>query len=456
MASIIGELKSTLSTVYVDTARAVLHRLERAGVPQTIDAERAVFQRLSSTQSAARYESSSENVLTAPPSLMPEGPWLGDQEMVAVRACSAKLAEHAAASLPYWAPFPAPVGPLLGPGVGVPQYAEDASGWVARMIVAPALYHHLALLPRVDQADDATARAFAEDVLAVVTATDLRYLVTLPFSGIYMGESDPITVGDVTVRSLSSVEQGAIFQQRARFTSLMLDFGEVPYSALELRVSGPRTEQHLTVCDRIPALTTAFQLHGYEISGRFAIERSDPPWVRDGQGHFPSGLPRRSWPADADAEFSANDLEAIVKTAKLLERHHVSEPASAQDLALHRFAAGLARESHADGVVDFTIALEALLLPYDENARHGDLGYRFRVHGAHYLAEDPAERRDVWKQLKGIYETRSRLVHGGKYPVKGEIVKIHDLARDFARRGLLRALVEGFPTSQMFTDMALS
>jgi hypothetical protein len=84
---------------------------------------------------------------------------------------------------------------------------------------------------------------------------------------------------------------------------------------------------------------------------------------------------------------SSRDLRAGNRAARM-------RPSPPKDLTLHRFFAGVARKgvtdfhpggadrNAADAVLDFTIALEALLLPYDEKARHGDLGYRFRVHGA--------------------------------------------------------------------------
>jgi hypothetical protein len=36
---------------------------------------------------------------------------------------------------------------------------------------------------------------------------------------------------------------------------------------------------------------------------------------------------------------------------------------------LHRFSTALARDAYADGVLDLTIALEALLLPYDGSTK---------------------------------------------------------------------------------------
>jgi hypothetical protein len=45
-----------------------------------------------------------------------------------------------------------------------------------------------------------------------------------------------------------------------------------------------------------------------------------------------------------------------------------------------------------DGILDLAIALESLLLPYDEDARRGDLAYRFRIHGGYFLSKTKSER----------------------------------------------------------------
>lgn len=142
---------------------------------------------------------------------------------------------------------------------------------------------------------------------------------------------------------------------------------------------------------------------------------------------------------------------------------HLTIEWTTDDLALHRFFAGEARRgttdllpgladrNAADAILDFTIALEALLLPYDGNARHGDLGYRFRIHGAHFIADSIPERQTTARQLSTIYSMRSRLVHGGRYPTSEEIKS----ARDLARRGLLRAVNDSFPDAETFNRRTL-
>ena len=131
------------------------------------------------------------------------------------------------------------------------------------------------------------------------------------------------------------------------------------------------------------------------------------------------------------------------------------EPRSERDLALHRYLSGAARSISANALLDLVITLEAILLPYDEYARHGDLSYRFRMHGAHYLACDSEDRTNVFRQLDNLYSLRSRLVHGGKYPDQAEV----DLARTTASRlatvGLLRAVNTSFPTAAEFRCILL-
>ncbi|MFJ5989307.1 hypothetical protein [Lentzea sp. NPDC092896] len=414
-----------------------------------------MIERASPTEWGGTLLTEAANALSFWHPSLPEPPWLNDEEVTAIRDCSAQLVELDHAKLPFWAPIPASEGYLVRLG-GAPSFGDDPTGWVMRSIVVPALHHHLAMLPSVAHADETSALVFADEVLQVATANDLRYIISVPLSGVYVDGADALSVGEVKVRSLSPYEQGAIFDERGGVTSMMTHFNEIPYTVLELHLSGPRHEQGVWRHDRVSPLTTALQLLGHQVRGRFAVERASPPWVFDGRPHQPLILPQRSRGASEATYLTAEDLSAIVTTAKRLERYHISEPTSARDLAVHRFVTGLARDSYADGVLDFTIALEALLLPYDENARRGDLGYRFRVHGAHYLSEHADDRHTLAKQLSSIYEMRSRLVHGAKYPDKTQIMAAHALAYDFARRGLLRAVREDFPTAAMFNEMVLS
>jgi len=75
--------------------------------------------------------------------------------------------------------------------------------------------------------------------------------------------------------------------------------------------------------------------------------------------------------------------------------------------------------------------------------------------GTLYLAEQPGHRDAIAKQLSDLYNLRSRLVHGGSHPDAAQITSARDSADEFARRGLLRAVEQGFPTAATFKELVL-
>jgi len=143
------------------------------------------------------------------------------------------------------------------------------------------------------------------------------------------------------------------------------------------------------------------------------------------------------------------------QTATLLEQFRLDTPERPAELALQRFALGCGRSDAIDSILDFVIALEALLLPYDPGTRFADLSYRFRVHGAHFIAGSKEQRRSVFRALNKLYEIRSRIVHGDNYPDAEEAIAAANEARGLAARGLLKAVHHGFPDPPLFNRMVL-
>lgn len=384
-------------------------------------------------------------------------PWLTERERAAVDRCGAMIAEAAKQTLPFLAAFGHLGWPLIesvtDPGPS-PDYEHDPGGWVTHFIVLPALQWHLEALTSVNRADEVAALAFADETLRVAQDDRLRYRVLVPLSGIYLdtAEGDVVSEGDISLHRLSEAEQGELFEQLNKPFVFSMRHANQPLVSLELRVSGPRTVHYMPSVDRALSLVTAFQLSGFPVAGHYCSHYSDPVWVSPGVPHMPLTLPSQT---NKLSVLTASDFLEIIATGKRLDGYNMAQPRSPRDLALHRFVAGMARQNDADAVLDFAIALEALLLPYDQSARRGDLGYRFRIHGAHYLADGPVERQEFAKQLSDIYELRSRLVHGRKYPDPAEIAAARDRACEFARRGLRRAVCEGFPAIEEFHRMVL-
>lgn len=453
-----SELHEALAELFVAAAAALAHRLTTAKAPFTMHVGSTVVQREDRAGWSTDQRPVTRNALKISFSSRRCAPWLGEEELVLVRRCAAGIFASTRTTLPFWSPFEGPIWPFFrsldDPADEPSDFQRNPVEWVTRHLVLPALLHHLEELPSVDQADDEAARAFADDVLRVAAATDLHYVIVVPLSGTHLDPAEPgeLTEGDTSVRPLSDIEQGALFEERGGLSPASLGRLEPPTLGLEIHASGPRNAQNLPYGKGAASLVAALQLHGYPVAGSVAIDRTDPAWVFPGGTQVPLVLPGRS---DKSAVLTSAGFSAVVATAKLLDRYNIGQPTSPQDLSLHRFVSGTARDNDTDAVLDFTIALEALLLPYDENTRRGDLGYRFRIHGAHYLAEGMGQRQAVAKQLSGIYGMRSQLVHGGKYPDANKIKSTRDTAHDLARRGLLRAVTQGFPSAETFNRAVL-
>jgi hypothetical protein len=263
------------------------------------------------------------------------------------------------------------------------------------------------------------------------------------------------------VRKLSPLERGDIFRQHNVYSKELDSViygvrrsGLLPTHVIEFRVkwsreNAPRIDSHerTALC--------AFYLYGFSLAGPGMLTLSIlPTWNSFGRSGAPvpmktiiDGIPPK--------ELTESDISEIHATLTALGSYDLHAPTDPHALALHRFFEGSGRDNQVDALLDYTIALECLLLPYDRGTRQADLSYRFRLHGAHFIAETAAERQAVWDQLKAIYELRSRLVHGSRYPVYDEIRTNLDTARDLAQRGLLRALRSGFPTAEEFNRLTL-
>jgi hypothetical protein len=203
----------------------------------------------------------------------------------------------------------------------------------------------------------------------------------------------------------------------------------------------------------IPKILTALQLHQIDLAGPGILAtQALPPWASFGISMRP--IPIRSDPIGSRTITRAQFEEAC-RTAVLLERYHLDSPDRPSELALHRFTLGCGRIDASDALLDFAIALEALLLPYDRETRSADLSYRFRVHGALFITDSHLERRSIFRALRTLYDFRSRLVHGADYPEPTELLAAASDAKRLAAGGLLKAVRNGFPDAAEFGRMVL-
>jgi hypothetical protein len=456
VASVPDQIRASLAALFLEFAATIARRFQQLGTPLTLP-----VQRLTVTRHDSGWGTSSRtedvNVLQSEIALIHASPLVGVHETSSLFECAAGLGREFSETLPFASPDARLPSPLVesvaatNSPVAMPSYEENPVEWIVYSLILPALKRHLTDITNLALADQVAAEKFADSVMKVANDTKLWSCAVLPLSGIDLSriESGKITVGNVTIQRLTEPQQSKWLED-AR--SLLPPIVTPPDVLLEIRSSRPRRVSGSSKFQRdAESILTAFQLHGYILAGGMFYEQEDPEWLGGRIGttiHLPEvtgGL----LPLDHGG------LREVAATSKQIARHTRRTSHSPGKLALDRFATGVARKNPDDALVDFTVALEALLLPYDDETRHGELGYRFRIHGAHYLASDATERTNVASQLRDIYNFRSRIVHGGRYPEFSELITSWSTARTLTAKGLLRALAEGFPTSGDFNKMIL-
>jgi len=268
-----------------------------------------------------------------------------------------------------------------------------------------------------------------------------------------MPESDLLSCDGNRLRALTPLECGEIAATRQPVwaSSHLGPFSQIVFPTHVLQVDTSTKRPNLVAMDlTVPRLLTALQLHGFQLSGPgvCTIEVL-PRWSYNGL--HSRAIPLKQTPTTSSG-LSQSEFEDACVTASILEQYQMEQPNGQPALALQRFSLGCSRTESFDSILDFVIALEALLLP----SRSTDLSYRFRIHGAYFIADTPAERRVVFDTLNSLYELRSRIVHGGKkHPSRGELINAVDDGRRLAARGLLKAVRGKFPNSLEFTRMVL-
>lgn len=114
------------------------------------------------------------------------------------------------------------------------------------------------------------------------------------------------------------------------------------------------------------------------------------------------------------------------------------------DLALRRFNLAYDRILPEDRLIDYMVALEALLLTGEEQQ---ELAYKLGLRGAVLLGENSDARFEIFSRLRRAYAVRSNVVHGGSSPTHVRIgstqVPLHQFVEEIAndvRRAIKKIL----------------
>lgn len=344
-------------------------------------------------------------------------------------------------------------------GVSGISFDKEPITWIIHNIFGECLLQYIGEASDISKPDKELLSSIIDFGFEFPNYDLIDILDVIPVAG--LNSDSPLIYKNLSLRPLTTREMGnwsMLPMQAQTFPgqpNLFLHSGLGPFiqpsHALEIRTKVDKRER-----PEVPHLAQRFfialQLLGFE-PGSYALgERSyHPAWGLFGRikPMIPTGLSSNY----ANNEIDQACFEEAYELAQLIDEAVVTSPSSAQDISLHRFNLSLTREKEIDALLDLTICLEALLLPRIRD----ELRFRFRLHGSLWLSEDSEERRSLYEHnLKKIYDTRSTIVHGGHFPTTQELNETVMDAKELARRALLKAMKQGWPTADTFKELCLS
>jgi Apea-like HEPN len=338
-------------------------------------------------------------------------------------------------------------------------FERDPMQWVYGALLLPLRLEYLRSLSDPSATDEARLQGLVGDLVGYLEASAVMRVTCLPVAG--LEPTADSTDGEVRVRPLTGDELGRTHGIRIDTISLgdrrpgiwPDQLGGHPTAALELRepVSKTAPEPSRALLSK---LILALQLHGFNPNCA-ALFGSGSAWAyvwrEPGALLAPTSYPVRLASQGDERRITGAELVDALKLAKTIPDGAVERPHSASDVGLHRFGLGATRDSKEDSVIDYVIALESVLL----TGANQELSFRFRLFGGRYLAAGSESPRAILAELKDLYELRSNLVHGSKFPTPAAVGAAASRSRELAARALLKCLAHGWPTLRGFEDVAL-
>jgi hypothetical protein len=320
-------------------------------------------------------------------------------------------------------------------------------------VFAPMRWY-MGQLPSVADPDRELADSVADQVVDLLASGEFIVRQSVALAG--LATDDDLEEGPARLLKLSPLERGHFVDVEKGPSALMEALaGEIGFVAPThvLEVDRPARDIRELTMLRPPYLITALQLHQIPVVGTGMVaSRVIPEWFGLGISGKPIVMRRLS--EEPRRAITASQFKLVCSTAEKLKGQRLDDPQRPSETALRRFGLGCGREDFADALVDFVVALEALLLPYGDDQR-AEMSFRFRLHGAHFIADSSMERPVLYRRLEQLYSIRSRLVHGGKLPAPEEVQAAAKSAHSLAARGLLKAITQGFPDGAYFKRAVL-
>lgn len=322
-------------------------------------------------------------------------------------------------------------------------FRQDPALWIQKCLLERVRMRYLLSLKSLAHAEADLAALWAGKVLDLVEADEIVSTTLLPVAGLHVDA--PITSGSLTMRPITMDEFADLAGDEPAFSlgggplrSTQFPRFVRERAVLEAREARPKRAQDMGGCPLIHRAVLAFQLMGFDPTGESrAVTFTEP---------FPlSGIHSNLVLLAAHGEsrtVGQEELDGAVHLARRFPDEVFAAPQSRRAIALARFRTAVTERGKSDAVLDYAIALEAVLLPETKDT---ELRYRFSLFGAWFLGRDREDRARLFKRFESIYDARSSIVHGSWFRKPEELEQVATSARELTAAVLRRALIHDWP-----------
>jgi|SRR5579871_168011 len=326
--------------------------------------------------------------------------------------------------------------------------------------LSAARQHYLGSLSDLAADDQTLIDSVVKELTESFEVAQLEGRSLIPIQAPYLGDST-LSEGPVTIRPLSPTEAGELIftsheatlpggANREFMRNIDTDLVGITHMlSWQQEVTTDEARGSYTTAWRPFLLAMAILGHPLKVVGH-VTSTIIPRWFSIGKFGTPVITPQIA--ATNAPELTRELIGAALTLSKKLSENIFTEPSGFDETTIRRFVNALGRTSAGDGLVDLVTCLEGLLVPSTAT----EISYRFRVHGALYLANAKDERSELYESLKAMYDTRSKIVHrSSSFPKHDVVSQQRSAAFELARRGLLKAIEIGWPDESAFRKLLL-
>lgn len=352
-------------------------------------------------------------------------------------------------ALPSFGAFSAELERAPGFGDGLPLSSEKrgvAAGFFGAYLV-PMCLRALDPVLRGVNLDESAVKVVGE--LASLSESSVRTMrYVAPLWGVRC-EADEVNVCEgVSVRRISDADLAG-YADSTRSPASPLDVFQV--LTLQFELHAERQEARSSSLPHMQPVRELFDdiVAGLRLAGSgsvgMAFLRAKPASPFVGTHAFGALFPPWKTPGGGEYLLTEERTRAAVEVAS---RIHALDGDRRFSLALRRFMDAYQKDSPADRLIDYWVALEVLLLPDGG----GELWYRAATRLAFFIAE-PGDRPSIFALAKKSYQARSGVVHRSQSEIDAELL---GATEELLRKALQCCLHRGgVPTDEELNALVL-